>query len=841
MSTQLENPHGFDPDLFAETVAPLRGEDCDAELRPKTLADLSWSRVLEHVAEHAQSAEGHELVHALRPLSTRGVAERRLAEVAEWSQLLEEEQRPPVYGLRDIRKAVQYAERDGVLIAEDVEAVGRNCDVVARVIRFFQLRCENAPLLAGVASLLDPCEDLRQAVEIAIEPGGRIADGASPDLRRLRRAVQNQTDRLKAAVDRLLSSERFENYLQDDYFTVREDRYVLPVRVAAKNTIPGIVHGYSSSGQTAFVEPQELIDLNNELRWAQIEVEEEEKRILARLSRLVKRYAGALERNTEVLAYLDFTGSVAAFGASVGATTPEFSDDRSMRLHRCLHPLLYLKLQPKHGRSDGRDNPTIPNDVFLDPQKRVLVVSGPNTGGKTVLLKSVGLAALMARCGMPIACAPESKVPFYRSIFTDIGDEQSIERDLSTFSGHLVNIGQFLPRCDERALVLLDELFTGTDPLQGAALAVALLETLADQGSTTIVTTHLEGLKTLALESEVFANAAMGFDIETLEPTYHVTLGIPGSSFALRIADRLGFPELILGRAREVLEGEGRLGVDEALTRLDEQVTQLQKERERLERTREDASRTRDRYVEKYNKLLEREREGVLEETRQLRGRLADVRRLAKDRLKDLKAKEAEQGRKELEAMHEELRIAANVVEEVRQKAAKPQAAPEGLVRVDPADVETGMTVYVAPYKRNADVVELQGDQALVQVGPMKATVALGELYYPSESSRRQHHRGAAAAPPEREEDRDVAVPQTSANTVDLRGLRVDEAIEKLDMFLDAAYLSRQEGVFIIHGHGTGALKRAVRGFLPDSKYVRDFRAGERGEGGDGVTLAYLR
>lgn len=831
MKPEPENRPGFDPDLFAETLAPLHGESWQTSARPKTLGDLSWDQLLGHVAERAKSPEGLELVDALRPLPTKRLAQRRLLEVGEWMELLSDDDDAPIYGLRDIRKAVAYAAREGVLVAEDLESIGRNCDVVARAARFFKSRHEQVPYLRGVADLLDSCDDLREALGQAIEPGGRLADSASPDLRRLRRSVQNHTDRIKSAVDRLLTSSRYEHILQDDYFTVREDRYVLPVRVGAKTTVDGIVHGYSSSGRTAFIEPQELIELNNQLRWAQIEVQEEELRILTRLSAMVARAEDVLRRNTEVIAYLDLTGAIARLGRAIDGVVPAFSDHRELRLANCRHPLLFLKLQP----AAGGPNPTVPNDVVLDPDKRVLVVSGPNTGGKTVLLKAFGFAALMARCGMPIAADPGSTLPFYRAIFTDIGDEQSIERDLSTFSGHLTNIAGFLNDCDERSLILLDELFTGTDPMQGAALAVALLEELARRGATTTVTTHLEGLKTLALESELFANAAMGFDIETLAPTYRVTLGIPGSSFAMRIADRLGFPSALIDRATEVLEADGRLGIDQALTKLDEQVSQLGKEQKRLEHERRLAEQAKQKFQDKHARLLERDREAVLEETQKLRERLAEARRIAKERLKELKQSET-LTRQQLEAMRDELRDADAEVDSVRGRVEPPPTAPEGLVQVNPIDLAPGMVIYAAPFKRNADVLEIQGNEIHIQVGPLKATLPITDAYHPNEQARR---RQRSSAPSPIAPEVSVTV-QSDRNTVDLRGLRADEAIEKLDLFLDTSYLARVPGIYIIHGHGTGALKRAVRGFLPDSSYVREFRPGERGEGGDGVTVAYL-
>ena len=821
----------FHSDLYAETLGALRGQTPVSVVRPKTLADLSWDGVVAELNEHVRTPEARELIAELCPLSSQELAERRHAEVAEWMELLSEGEDAPIYGVSDIRKAVAHAERDGVLVAEDLDAIRRNGDVVARGKRFFANRGQHVPKLAAIGSLLDPCEDLREALGAAIEPGGRLSDNASPDLRRLRRAVQNHTDRLKSAVDRMLSSRDLEHQLQDDYYTVREDRYVLPIRVGAKSSVPGIVHGYSSSGRTAFVEPQELVEMNNQLRWAQIEVQEEERRILARLTAFVARHADALLRNTEVLAYLDLTGGIARFGRATQSAIPTFAP--ALQLRDCRHPLLFLKLEASKGKSD---NPTVANDIVLDTERSVLVVSGPNTGGKTVLLKSLGLAALMASCGMPIAADGRSVMPFYRHIFTDIGDEQSIERDLSTFSGHLVNIAGFLDDCGEGTLVLLDELFTGTDPLQGAALAVALLEDLAERGATVTVTTHLEGLKTLALQSDRFANAAMGFDIETLAPTYRVTLGVPGSSFALRIADRLGFPQELVQRAHAILEGDDRVSLDEALVKLDEQVRQLAAERNRLDHERRAAEKAKKKFQDKRARLVERDREAVMEETRVLRSKLAEVRKLAKETHRVLREAET-MSRGEIEAMRDRLRGAGEVVDNVRDQVEPAPQAPAGLARVDRKDLEPGTPIYVLPFKRNGEVLQVQDDDVVVQVGPLKATVALDDVFHPTEKSRRE--RRSAKAKVERIKPSQTAV-QTDENTVDLRGLRADEAIDRLDVFLDYSYLKGIPGVFIIHGHGTGALKRAVRGHLPSSSYVDEFRPGERGEGGDGVTVAFL-
>ncbi len=827
--------------LIEVTVQGLRPDEGRDPIPAKTYDDVEWSSVTAQLAERASSPEGAELAATLRPLPSIDLARARLTEIGEYLGLLEEGEEAPIYGLRDIRRAVQHVAREGDLHAEDLEAIARNGDVASRVRRFFLNRAEDAPRLAEVARRLDPCDDLRHALNHAVEPGGRLSDNASPDLRRLRRNVQTQTDRIKTKVDQLLKSKSLEPILQDDYFTVRDDRYVFPIRVAAKNTLDGIVHGYSQSGQTAYVEPNELIELNNALRWAQIEVEEEEARILARLSGLVAQYAPALEENTELLAYLDLTVVCAGYARDLNATIPELTEKR-VELKALRHPLLYTKFAAD--LEDGQDNPTVANDLVITDEQHVLIVSGPNTGGKTVLIKAFGLAALFARCGLPVPAAEESAIPFFDHVFTDIGDEQSIDRDLSTFSSHLVNINSFLDRCGPGSLVLLDELFTGTDPMQGAALAASLLEELSRRGATTLVTTHLEGLKTLALEDSSFANASMGFDIQSLEPTYALTLGIPGSSFALRIAERLGFPGEIVERAKGVLDGEGKLGVDQVLAQLEDQADELRRERKRLEHERDQANAQKRRFEKKYAELRSKEREMVHEETRKMRERLDEARKLVKDKVKSIRSDET-LTRKDLDQIREKLEAQRDEIDEIAQKTRPAKPRPDGLVPVDADVLEADMEVYAATFKRNATVVEVDRErgEAQVQVGVMKTNVPIEELFYPTEQARRAVVSGKqtpAQATRESRKNLEELLPQTAENSVDLRGMRVDEALEKMDMFLDAAYLARMNGVYLIHGHGTGALKRAVRGNLPSSRYVRDWRPGERGEGGDGVTIAFL-
>ena len=857
-------------ELFALTLAPLRrlaepgGAQASllewerTDIPSKSLEDLQWTQLTEELAQGAVSPEGIVLARSLRPLQERGAIERRLIEVFECQQLLEDDDAPPLRGVTDVRRAIAYAARGGMLQAESLYSIARNCDVASRASRYYQQRRARAPYLAEASSTLDACDELRHTLNHAVEPNDRLSDGASPDLSRLRRAVQTQHDRIRAKVEQMLRSQEIDVHLQDDYFTLREERYVLPLRVGAKNTLGGIVHGYSSSGQTAFVEPEEVVELNNALRWAQIELQEEEERILRRLSAMVARFEAPLAQSLDALAYLDLILASGQLGRRLGATIPQITEG-ALHLKRARHPLLWLR----HEREvDGeRVNDTVPNDVTLDEAKHVLVVSGPNTGGKTVLLKTLGLCALMLRCGLTIPADEGSCMPLFRAIYTDIGDEQSIERDLSTFSGHLININTFLDRTDHGSLVLLDELFAGTDPMQGAALAVALLEEISTRGARCVVTTHLEGLKTLAFQKQRYANASMGFDLEQLAPTYRVIYGLPGSSYALRIASRLGFPEGVIDRAKSVLDGEEHQSVEEILSSLEDKRAEMEKEMRRLEHARVEAESARARFKKKYDRLLSQEKELVHEQTRKLKQELDKARGLIKRRIAELQQLGASnQGaQQELERMREELKQLEPTIEQAVDFTKAPRTGPKGLVQVELRDIEEGLEIYAHTFKRKGVVVDytLGASYAQTQMGALKVKIPVEDLYYPSEGARRAHQRGGtkrvdtrrASRPPADEESSSSIVeeatarllPQMSDNTVDLRGMRVDEALEKLDLFLDAVYGANLSGAYIIHGHGTGALKRAVRAELPSSGYISEFRPGTRHEGGDGVTIAFLK
>jgi DNA mismatch repair protein MutS2 len=826
---------GYAP-ILRETLAVLADDYRAApttSVPKKTADDLEWGVVLCALASSCHSELSQSVAGRLPLLRHRESLERRLREVEEAVRLLVGEDTPSVAGLRPIGAALDHARRGGALDPEELRAVAQCANIATQLRTCVQGQAERAPLLDQIADDLLPLPDISKSIGRAIEADGSIADSASPDLGALRRRVKNYQTRVRSRVEAFLKDEDFKGYLQDDFVTLREGRFVLPIRSGEKGNVGGIVHGTSQTGHTIFIEPTAVVELNNDMRLAQMEVQDEERRILARLSKLVAQKASALESNEDLLVYLDVTLAMGRLSLRLKAGRPELSRGTRLNLRRARHPALVLKAQEA-------DKPfeVIPNDIELDEDVRVLVISGPNTGGKTVTLKTIGLCCMMARAGLHITAGPGSAVPLVNGLFTDIGDDQSIERDLSTFSAHVVNIASFLDRVGKDSVVLLDELFAGTDPTQGAALATALLERLAARGAFVAVTTHLEALKTVAFNTTGFANASMGFDLAALAPTYRLSLGLPGSSYALRIAQRLGFPVSLTDRAAE-LTNPGNVEIEPILRQLETVQRRLERKESELGRERAELGRKQKDLERELRKLKKRETGVVHTETKEALAEVASVRALLRDQTRRLQAAGDEIDHAEVARVKAAVEAKAKELEErARQTAPAP---PKSQNRHRLSKLAPGDQAFVKTFKRKGKVLEVNGDKVVVQVGGIRATVRTGELLsLTDEEANPPPVKTYTVAHADDSPADDVIGPQTTDNTCDLRGMRVDEALERMELFLDTLYRSSMHGAYIIHGHGTGALKRAVRELLPTSRYVRKYRAGERGEGGDGVTVAFL-
>jgi DNA mismatch repair protein MutS2 len=798
-------------------------------LDAKTRADLGWDALLALLAARTRSARGAALARALEPLADADAARARHLEVGEARALRDTGEALPLDGVCDLDAELPRAAKGGVLDPPVLRDVASTLAAGAAVRRHLLARGPRAPRLLGRAALIAELDEVSQPIADAFEPGAvdgklRLADRASPALGGLRRRALAVREELERKLSSLLDAGHVAPHLQDRFITQRDDRYVLPVRIDARARVRGIVHGTSQSGQTVFVEPEELVELNNRLKLAELEVAEEERRILGALSRLVEEALPRIQVNLEVLAALDLLDAAARLATDLRASVPELVAAGALDLRRARHPLMVLAGQA-----------CVPSDIVVG-FGQTLIVSGPNAGGKTVALKTCGLAALMAGAGLHVAAQEGSRVPWLDAVLSDVGDEQSLERNLSTFSAHVLSLKRFFEAARPGVLLLLDEVAVGTDPAQGAALAQAMLEGLAARGATCVVTTHYDRLKALPARDRRFVNASVGFDVERLAPTYELHLGVPGASGAIVVARRLGLDEAICGRAGALL-ADGETGLEALLLELESERRRIGTERREAGAALADA---------------ERARAAAAESAAQAKARLTEARRRAHDEaIETLK-----QARNELDHTRTVLRRAggklmpAEVAEARRaidqaahqvSEAAPPAPAPSGR----PATVEelrAGADVWVTRVGGRASVLAPpRGGKVQVQAGPLKLTVPVEEVRIPeqpapapSARARRGHNAfdELPAAP--------RAIVRGGYNTLDVRGERVDAAVGRAEKFLDDALRTGQEAVFVIHGHGTGALRDALRAALAGFPRVAAVRAGTPAEGGDGVTVVTL-
>ncbi|MFT5992964.1 MAG: DNA mismatch repair protein MutS2, partial [Bradymonadia bacterium] len=719
MDTNTEQ-HGDAERCFRAVLASALSGDGHAGLADKTFNDLGWIRIREQIALRCVGEDAAALAAELGVLPGRYIPRRRQQEVAEAMALLARGDSPPLRGIKPIGRALVLAEKGLVLGGEDLVAVGKTASATHAVGQYMRGAAAAAPYLSAHSSGLTDVREVAAEIGRCFDPSGDLTDDASKELGSLRRRAKRLREGLLRRLDQIVKSPQFEGILQDDYVTIREERYVLPVRSGERGDFPGIVHGTSSSGATLFIEPRELIESNNQFRIATLDVQAEERRILAQLSRLVGRHAGALEANQDVLTYLDLTVASARLSRElqsqpVTLTSP--SDESPIRLSRARHPVLAL-------RELAGELKVVPNDIVMRGAASVLVISGPNTGGKTVTLKTLGMFALMARAGLPLPCSEGSAFPLFDAVYSDIGDDQTVEHDLSTFSGHVENIASFYDDVDEGSLVLLDELFAGTDPEQGAALGRALLTRLAKRGATVVLTTHLESLKTLSYEDEQFVAASVAFDVESLAPTYQLRVGVPGSSYALRIAQRLGLASEVVSDAEELLAGTASLDRESLIERLEVEFQRVAEEREELAETREELARRSAKFEEKRQRMIDRDRKMVDKEAGKLKAELdgvrSQLRRIARE-VRDFEgpssASELGDKRRAVDQLRAELADAERAVSSARS-VVSPDTNDE-LPTLTEEDFVVGTRVYVPSFKRSGEIVEVARGRAVVQVGPM--------------------------------------------------------------------------------------------------------------------------
>jgi len=767
-----------------------------------------------------------------RPLFAETLAEarERLALTREARELLDDGLVPPLAGAHDLEPALRRAGKGGVLEGATLLAAASSLTAVEAVRRFLAERSERAPGLAALADALEERRDLRRDIEESLERDGEVSDRASPALREARREVQGLGAEISARMQRSLQQSEVADALSDSFVTVRGGRYVLPVRSDMRGRVRGIVHDASRSGTTLFVEPQWAVELNNRLRQAELSVARETSRVLQQLSAALAAEADAVRAALAGLAELDLAFARGHLAREMDASEPALEHDGVFRLPQLRHPLL-------------PPDEAVANDLHLGESFRVMVISGPNGGGKTVAMKAVGLAALLARAGLFVPAGPGARVAWVDAVLADIGDDQDIRQSLSTFSAHMASVSRIARDAGPHDLVLLDELGVGTDPAEGAALAQAVLEHLAGREARVIVTTHYNLLKEMAAVDPRFANASFEFDPDTLAPTYRLRPDVPGVSSAAAVAARMGMPGAVLGRADALLEREDRQ-VDRLLSELAAHRLSLEREQREARRLREEGEAARDAYRAKLEQLQERRdrlwRDMRRDLDRAFREAHAEVAGVIRTLQRGGSARDAERARARLEAAaartREAEREAGVAPEPERERPAAPvdwnRARPGDPVRI--AGGGTGLLESL-PDRRGRVQVRVGAARMVVDAERVGAAPRDGDARKRPAPAVHVERAGPVPEP--------VAAGLTAGGTLpcDLRGERVRPALERLDALLDRAARDGVEHVRIIHGVGSGALRRAVREQLAASPYVADVRDAGEGEGGEGVTFAVLK
>mgnify|MGYP006270610871 CR=1 FL=1 len=794
----------------------------------RTLEDLGWPQLRAVLAELASSEPGQTAASELPFLADVPAVERALARIEEMRTLLREQTPLPLEGTRSIDTIIKRLEKGAILESAELLACLGGMQAARRVRRFLLSRKNTAPALAHVAGRLTDLGPLISHLDDSLEPSGGLKDSASDALAEHRRKARGLHRRVRERVENMVNDPHYEHALQDRYFSVRNDRYVLPVKASFRAQVPGIVHNASQTGQTIFVEPQEVIELDNELAIAEALAAEEERRILAELSEALADRTKELAHNIEALAQLDVVQAAARLAERLDAEPPQIHPaEQGVQLRQLRHPLLVLQ-----GKS------VIANDVAWSPPARALVISGPNAGGKTVTLSAVGLCALMLRAGLPIPAAAGSALPLFDGVAGAIGDAQDLSQDLSTFSAHLERVRDILRAAGPGWLALVDEIAADTDPREGAALARAILEGLVEQQCATLVTTHLDEVKALGAIDARFANARVGLDPKTLQPTYALELGAAGVSSAFGMAERLGLPDSVLARARGYLHSEGALA--EAIEALHAQREQTRAVREQLQTELDAAREERDQMRREQADLAAARKDVETAVRTELHAELEATRKRVSEMIAEL---QESQSMSRMQAAQRELDGMAERAQAARDKAAAERSLEPTPETTEPRQVREGTWVRVPQLGQDGQVQQLRGQRAVVAVGPLRTQVRVTDLVplatppaaaSAAEDRARQRRQKA-------HQDAAEGRPAVRTEDLDVRGMRAEEAVRELERHLDECFRHGPSTIRVVHGHGSGALKHAVRQALEQFPYVAYHRPGGKHEGGDGVTIIELK
>lgn len=787
-------------------------------MNKKVLHTLEYFKIIDLLVAEADSPLGKKSAKKLLPSSNRSEIIAWQTETSHALMRIFKQGKLAFHGLRDIRPSLIPLEKGGILGMGELLEISRCLEIAKSAIEYSQKDEELSDALSGrFASLVD-LPDLRREINRCILSPEEMADDASPELKRIRRSIKSANDRIREQLTATVNSSG--SMLRDNIVTMRNGRYCLPVKQEYKSTFQGMIHDQSATGSTYFIEPMAIVKLNNELAELGMKEQEEIEKILLSLCSLAAPYTEDLKRDVLLLAELDFIFAKAGLSKKMQGSEPLF-DQNYIDIKRGRHPLI-----PK--------DKVVPIDVTLGKNYNLLIITGPNTGGKTVSLKTVGLFTLMGQAGLHIPAFDHSHLRVYEEVYADIGDEQSIEQSLSTFSSHMVNTVFILKRANKKTLALFDELGAGTDPVEGAALATAILDNLHSRNVTAMATTHYSELKLYALSTEGVENASCEFDVESLQPTYRLLVGVPGKSNAFAISGKLGLPQEIIDAAGKLVDSDSQ-SFEDVVTGLEDARVEAEKEREKAKRFREEAEHYKEKLAAK-NERIDEARDKIL---RRANEEARDILQKAKDTADESirKYNKWMQGAGMTKEMEKER---AALREEINQKGSsltiapatkKPKKAPD---KIEVGDI---VMVHSMGVKGTVSTEPSSKGKCFVQMGILRSEIDVSDLELLEQETRAAKKEAAVT----HAGNMKMAKAMTISPEINLIGSTVDEAISQLDKYIDDAYLAKLHQVTIIHGMGTGALRNAVQNYCRKCKHIKSYRMGAYGEGGYGVTIVEFK
>lgn len=824
----------------------------DVQLHPAD-ADrrLGFDTIRERLLGLTRTPYGRDRLDTLAPSADADLVRGRLSRAGEMTDLVRSGEGPPLREIDRLEAVLRRVQpKDAAAPGEDLLAVRRVLEAGRLLHDYHHRRREAAPALWQIAARVVVLKSLEDRIATAIGDDGHVRDDASPELLRLSRQLAARQARLRETLLAALRDAASKGYATEDQPTIRGGRAVIPVRAEAKRKVQGFVHDVSATGQTVYIEPASVLDLNNEIREIELERGREIRRILQLISGHVRHHRQDIERTLDAVGHLDALAAVGRLAAELKALVPEVGEGGPLRLVRARHPVLALRVLeaarlPEAERPARVPDAVVPLDLTLGDSAHTLVITGPNAGGKSVALKTVGLLSLMAAHGLPIPADPGTRVPLFTRLFVDLGDQQSIQDDLSTFTSHLTNVRRMLEEADDRSLCLVDEAGTGTDPAEGGALAEAFLRRLTTRGTLTVATTHIGALKAFAHDTPDVENGSMEFDRASLSPTYRFRAGIPGSSYAFEIADRVGLDRPVVKDARRLV-GEGKSRLEDLIAEFEERSAESARQLAEAEERRREAERVQKDYEQRLDRLradADNRRQQALREAERI---LAEANAAVENTVREIKEAEAEreatqQARDKLDEARQRVERRKKKVDRRQNKRAAVTAKPPKPEAAGP--IAVGDRVRLDSADAVGEVIELNGNEAVLALGALTSRVKLSRLTKVGGPATPSKRRGPVLRPPghaRRGEDTGTMAVSTAQVRIDLRGARVDEALAQAQRFVDEALVGGVPSVEILHGKGTGALRQAIHEQLAARPDVAAFSVAPPDQGGDGVTVVEL-